>query len=163
MGTGVRPQLHPGEGAARLRVTHKLLAAVEELGVRDGVHEVGADDVGPETFGGLVGHLHPVLQDGHGEVGGRVAGQPHAEVGVSGLGAQLLWEQESDAEAQIRSRRALRITWLGGWERWGWERGKHQQNSPVNDTGPALAQGADPVKHGAGRRTEGRIHHNRLR
>lgn len=77
----------PGAGQQDLAGTNGLLAAVKELGVRDGVHEVGADDVCPEPFRGLVGHFHSVLQDGHGEVGRRVTGQPHSEVWVCGLWA----------------------------------------------------------------------------
>lgn len=40
-----------------------LCAALEEHGVRDGVIEVGAQKVGPEPFGGLVGHFDPILED----------------------------------------------------------------------------------------------------
>ena len=69
---------------------HWLAAAVEEFGVRYGVHAEGAGDVGAQALGRLVGHLHPALEHGHGEVGRRVAGQPQAEVRVGGIRVQLL-------------------------------------------------------------------------
>lgn len=40
-----------------------LRAALEEHGVRDGVIEVGAQQVGTQPFGRLVGHFDPVLED----------------------------------------------------------------------------------------------------
>lgn len=35
-----------------------FVAAFKELGVRNGVIEVGAEKVGPQPFRGLIGHLH---------------------------------------------------------------------------------------------------------
>ncbi len=75
---------------AHAYLTYLILDAGEELGVGDGVTEVGLDDVEAKTFGRLVGHLDSVLQDGHGEGGGRVAGQPDPEIRVRRLGVELL-------------------------------------------------------------------------
>ena len=70
--------------------THKLLARSKELWVTDGVVVVGSDDVEAQPFGRLIGHLHSVLQDGDGEGGGGVAGQPQSEVRVCLLWVQIL-------------------------------------------------------------------------
>ena len=70
--------------------THKLLARSKELWVTDGVIVVGSDDVEAQPFGRFVGHLHSVLQDGDGEGGGGVAGQPQSEVRVCLLWVQIL-------------------------------------------------------------------------
>ena len=73
--------------------------AGEELWIRDGVTEIGLDDVGSQTLGGFVGHLDPVLQHGHGEVGGGVAGQPETEVWVDGFRIQLLvWRNKGNIQ-----------------------------------------------------------------
>ena len=42
--------------------------ALEELGVADGVVEVGLQDIGPESSRGLVGHLDAILKNGHWEL-----------------------------------------------------------------------------------------------
>lgn len=53
---------------------HRLCAALEEHGVRDGVIEVGSQKVGTEPFGGLVGHFDPILEDADWKLLGWIAG-----------------------------------------------------------------------------------------
>ena len=43
---------------------------------------IGAQQAGAQPFGCLVGHLDAILEDGDGEEGAGVAGEPHAEVAV---------------------------------------------------------------------------------
>ena len=66
------PLLHQGveEADPEEQLLPDLLfaGAEEEVGVRDGVVEVGAQHVGSQAFGRLVGHLDPVLQDAHREL-----------------------------------------------------------------------------------------------
>ena len=56
-----------------------FVGASEKLGIRDGVVEIGPEEVGPQSFGRLVGHLDATLQDGHREDLRRITGQPQAE------------------------------------------------------------------------------------
>lgn len=49
-------------------------AALKELGVRDGVADIRAQQVCSQSFGGLVGHLQPILQNTDWEMLGRIAG-----------------------------------------------------------------------------------------
>ena len=67
-----------------------LLAALEPDGIGDGVAEVRSQDVGPETLGRLVRHLHAVLEHEHGEVIGRIGSQPEAEVWVCRVRGEVL-------------------------------------------------------------------------
>ena len=53
-----------------------LLGAAEEVGVADGVAGVGAQQVGSQALGRLVGHLHAVLQDAEGELVRWITGEP---------------------------------------------------------------------------------------
>ena len=62
-----KEQLAPGVG---------LVAALEEVRVRYRVVEVGAEEVGTETLGRLVGHLDTCVKwDEEGEGGGRKEGE----------------------------------------------------------------------------------------
>lgn len=54
--------------------------AVEEGGVTEWVSEVGAQQIGSETFRRLVGHLHSVLQDTDWKLFTWVTGQPQPEI-----------------------------------------------------------------------------------
>ena len=53
-----------------------LIAAIEELGIAERIDEVGANNVGPETLGRLVGHLDRVLQHGDRKSWRRVRCEP---------------------------------------------------------------------------------------
>lgn len=57
-------------------------AAVKEVGAGEGVREVGAQQTRFQSLRGLIRHLDSVFQDGDGEDGGGVAGQPQPEVTV---------------------------------------------------------------------------------
>lgn len=52
-----------GEAKEQLLPDGLLAGAVEEGGVRNRVAQVGAQQVGAQPFGRLVGHLQAVLQD----------------------------------------------------------------------------------------------------
>jgi len=65
-----KEELAPGLG---------LVAAVEEVEIGDGVVHVGADEVGAKALWRFVRHLDAVLEDGHWEGVGRVAGEPETE------------------------------------------------------------------------------------
>lgn len=62
-----------------------FIALREEGGVRDRVVQVGPKEVGPQSFGGLVGHLDPILEDRHWEIWRGVTGQPQPEVGLGNV------------------------------------------------------------------------------
>lgn len=59
-----------------------LGTAIEELRVHNGVFQVRTHNVGSKSFGRFIGHLDSVLEDGSGEVGGRVRSEPESELGV---------------------------------------------------------------------------------
>ena len=66
------------------------VAAVEELGIRYRVVEVGLQEVGAEALWRLVGHLDAVLEHRDREVLRGVRGQPQPELLVGVLGRELL-------------------------------------------------------------------------
>ena len=70
--------------------SYLLVAVSKELWIGDGVAEVGANDVGLEALGWLVGHLDPILQHRHGEVVAGIASQPQPEIGMYGIGIHFL-------------------------------------------------------------------------
>ena len=74
------------------RGTYGVFDGGEELGVVDGVGQVGADDVEAQTFRRFVRHLHAVLQDRHRKLVRRVTRQPQPEVRVACVRVQLLNE-----------------------------------------------------------------------
>ena len=74
------------------RSTYRVFDGGEELGVVDGIGQVGADDVEAQTLGRLVRHLHAVLQDRHRKLVRRVTRQPQPEVRVTRVRVQLLNE-----------------------------------------------------------------------
>lgn len=68
-----------GETKQQLLPDDLFAGAVKEGGVRDRVTQVGAQQVGSQSFWRLVGHLQPVLQDTDWELVRRIAGQPQPE------------------------------------------------------------------------------------
>lgn len=56
-----------------------LLTAVEEGGIRNGVVEVGAQEVRSHSFRRLVGHLDSILEDADWKLLRRVTGQPQPD------------------------------------------------------------------------------------
>lgn len=54
--------------------------AVEEGRVTEWVSEVGAQQIGSQTFRRLVSHLHSILQDTDRKLFTRVTGQPKSEI-----------------------------------------------------------------------------------
>ena len=87
---GSSPPLPPSLGEC---CTYGVFDGGEELGVVDGVGQVGADDVEAQTFGRFVRHLHAVLQDRHRKFVRRVTRQPQPEVRVARVRVQLLNER----------------------------------------------------------------------
>lgn len=63
-----------GQPEKELLPLNWFLAAPEEGGVRDGVADVGAQQVCPQAFGRLVGHFQTVLQNTDWEMLGWVTG-----------------------------------------------------------------------------------------
>ena len=51
------------------RSTNLCLDASKEFWIRDWIAQIGADDIGSQSLRRLIGHLHSVLQHGHGEMG----------------------------------------------------------------------------------------------
>mmetsp|Transcript_22137 Transcript_22137/g.48342 ORF Transcript_22137/g.48342 Transcript_22137/m.48342 type:complete len:214 (+) Transcript_22137:1762-2403(+) len=92
------PLLHDGveEGQAEQQLAELLVlhAALKELGVADGVRGVGAQQTGTQALGRLVCHLDTVLEDGDGEDGAGVGGQPQPEVAIHLALHQLLLRDE---------------------------------------------------------------------
>ena len=66
-----------------------VFAGRKEVGIRNGVHIVGAEHIEAKTFGRLVGHFDSVLENGHREEVRRVAGKPKSKVGMCLLGVEL--------------------------------------------------------------------------
>ena len=50
--------------------------ACKEHWIRDGIVEVGPQQIRLQTLGRFVGHLHSVLQDRNREIFARITGQP---------------------------------------------------------------------------------------
>eukprot|EP00964_Phaeocystis_antarctica_P055484 scaffold32640_cov63-Phaeocystis_antarctica.AAC.2 len=65
-------------------------AVVEKVHVVDRVGEEGAEQVGAQPLGRLVGHLDAVLQDGHGELVRGPRGEPQPELGRGRVGVDVL-------------------------------------------------------------------------
>ena len=78
-------------------LTHGIIAAAEELGVRDGIAEVRSDDVEAESLGQFVRHHYPVLEDRDREDvgGGGVTRQPQSEVAVCVCSGFSSWKQST--------------------------------------------------------------------
>lgn len=66
-----KEQLPPGMGFG---------GAVKEGWITEWVSEVGAQQVGPQTFRRLVSHLHTILQDTDWKLLAGVTGQPQPEI-----------------------------------------------------------------------------------
>ena len=62
---------------------HHIITASKELRIRNGIREIGSDDIEAKAFWWFVGHFDAILQDSHWEAFGRVAGDPQPEVWVS--------------------------------------------------------------------------------
>lgn len=71
--------MEEGEAKQQLLPDDLFAGAVKEGGVRDRVTQVGAQQVGSQSFWRLVGHLQPVLQDTDWELVRWIAGQPQPE------------------------------------------------------------------------------------
>ena len=54
--------------------TYQVLAAIKKLWIRDGITQVGSDDVEAKSFWRLISHLDTILQDGSRKLIGGVAG-----------------------------------------------------------------------------------------
>ena len=79
-----------------------FVAVSKELWIGDGVAEVGANDVGLEALGWLVGHLDSILQHRDREVVTGIAGQPQPEVGMYSVRIHFL-----------QQKRCQRLFWPG--------------------------------------------------
>lgn len=53
---------------------NRFSAALKEVGVRDGVADIRAQQVSSQSFGGLVGHFQPILQNTDWEMSGGITG-----------------------------------------------------------------------------------------
>ena len=62
-GSKLPPLLHQSmeetQSEEKLAPNLRFVAALEEGGVRNGVIQVGSEEVGPQPFGRLISHLHP--------------------------------------------------------------------------------------------------------
>lgn len=67
-----------------------FVTSVKESAVTYRVIQVRLQQILPQPRRGLVGHLHPILQDSHRELRRGVTGQPQAEVRVRRLWGKLL-------------------------------------------------------------------------
>lgn len=66
--------MEEGETKQELLPNLLFLGADKEGRVRDGVTQVRAQQVCSYPFGGLIGHLQPILQDADWELVGRITG-----------------------------------------------------------------------------------------
>lgn len=79
----------------------QILDSVEEVHIRHWIAEVRPEDVESQSFRRFIGHLHSVLQNGDGELIGRITGKPQPEIWVDLLRIKLLEKNKNENELDI--------------------------------------------------------------